>query len=387
MAAPGLLSLCSQMGALAYFAREHGPSAVLTFQTMLSMWAWTFVLAAGMDRAGRGFARTSEGLGAYAFRWRRRLVIGCVLGAAAGAGAGTQWIGGSLLWMVYGASLAACSMGYAGREWLLARGAALAVNKALSAAFVVGIAAMVLLGVLRAPFGWIAMLWFVPHAATWIAVCYRMGLFSVQNEPGSGLSYNSNWRDERPYGLQALGHVAATSIDLVIVQIFLTVPHEALRYIVYSRMVSVAFMVSVNFASVHVRGAVESRGSAWRGFFLKCAATHAGCALLAVCGLWVVGPVFMKLWLGVDGLVISGSECAGLACAAFARSACEAGMQTLSGTEHQGGALSAFGGYAAGLATLAVMMAFGLSPFLALAAAWGLPAIALLSWVAVRGGK
>lgn len=383
MAAPGLLSVASQMGAMAYFARAHGPSEVVAFQTMLSLWAWTFVCALGMDRAGRAFAASASGLGDFASRWRGRLATGVLAGAAVGAAAGFQWTGGALAWSAYGAGLLACSVGYAGREWLFARGEVLVANRSLTMAFLVAILAMCILALAGAPFGIVAAFWFLPHVALWMLICRRMGLFSAQ--PEELMVAGSQAREERPYAMQALGHVATASLDVVLAQALISDPVQVLRYIVYSRLVSAAFMFSVNFAAVYVKGAVNSEGALWRAYFAKSALVHAVFAVAAVSCLAFVGPEFVKLWLGMGGVGISGRETAALALAGLARAVCEAGMQMLSGAARAQGARWVSAGYFAGLCALGAGLTAGWSPFGTLALSWAAPAAFLLAWVLVRG--
>lgn len=383
MLAPALLSVASQAGALAYFSRHYGVAEVLSFQSMLSLWAWTLVLAFGMDRSARGFAVSHAGLSEFAARWRTRLIMGSLLGAALGAALGGSWSGGPWAWGAYGAALVACAMGFAGREWMYAKGEVTEVNKSLSTAFIVAMLLQGALAWMDAPFGLVALCWFAPHLMMWMGASARLGLFDRTRAAGPYKWGTS--QQEWPYGLQALGHVALGSMDVVVSKAMMASAPEALRFVIYSRLAFVAFMVSANVAATFVSRSVHSSGKAWKVVFFKCTAVHAGCSMVVVAFFAVAGPVVTRAWLGHE-LTLGVFDAAWLAAAGLGRSVSEAGMQTLSGSKRYGGALSSFGGSTAGLALFAVLLAWSsLGAFAALGISWCVPSLALLCWVMIKG--
>lgn len=381
MLAPALLSVISQFTAVAYFSRHNSIGEVIAFQAMLSLWSWTLVLGFGMDRRARGFAQSLDGLGAYAVLWRLRLIWGSVLGALCGALLGVRGVAGPWVWGAYGAALVACAMGFSGREWMYAQGEVKRVNQGLSFAFVMAIVSQGVLAWMGAPFGLIALCWFVPHVILWMKASTRLGLFR-----GGTLSGNLRRESSQvPYGLQALGHVALCSLDVVLANLLMVSESEVFRFVIYSRLAFAAFMVSANFAAAFVSESIHCSGKAWRKVFLKCAAVHCAWAILGVMFLAAVGPMLTHLWLGQE-LVIHGGELVGLAWAGVSRSVSEAAMQTMSGPHRTTGALSSFVGSALGLTVFGLLITWGaVGAFTALAIAWSLPSLIVLGWVALRG--
>jgi hypothetical protein len=380
--APAVLSVISQFAALAFFARSGGAQRALDFQTMLSLWAWTLVGAFGLDRAARAFAIDPKGFGWYAQLWRLRLAMLCAALAGIGAWMGSSEPEGLMAWAAFGLCVGLCSMGFSAREWMLARGEAVSVSKAQSCAFLGAGFGMALLAVAGAPLEWIALCWFAPHAAIWMGLCAKWGLFTEKPNASEldgkkkgfwGAGYGS-------FGFQSMGHVALCSLDVVMVKAWLG-PHDAFVYAIYSRLAFAAFLASTAFGSVFVGRAQKAVGVGWTKEFVACALMHAGFALSSVCVLALAGSWITKLWLG-ESLELGMASLLMLGLACLARSVAESAMQTISGSVMQGGALAAAAGSALGLALFASVVLTGwASPMSGLAMAWAAPALGFLVWV------
>lgn len=384
MALPALLAAASQFGSIALVSRWGGVGAVLLLQSMMSLWAWNGVVALGWDKAARGLALPGVPLGAYAHGWRRRLAVNGVLGALLGAAAGASWGGGVGAWSAFGVALGVCGMGWAAREWLFAQGRLADVGQALCAGFVLGAAATGALAWAQAPGGWVCVAWFLPHAAIWMFMCARMGLFRATPARDGGHEGDAPVADARSqpqvaYGLQAAGHVALVSFDVVIARQLL-LPADAYVYVVYSRLAFAAFIVSVTFGAHFIRQAIRSGPAGWARSFWPCAGVHGGFAACAVSVLAVAGPWITRIWLGGHGLGLPAADLALLAVGCAGRALCESAMQTLSGAPLQRVALSSFAGAALGLAVFWACLAFGLCrPMAALALAWFIPGATLVA--------
>lgn len=387
MVIPGLLMLASQVGGVGYVARTYGHAEIVSFQTMLSLWAWTAVVSMGLDRRARLFSISLDGLADYKARWQTRFLMCSVAAVAVGWILGTHWQGGVWTWIAYCLGLVACSLSLAVRDWMYAEGEVLKVNKIISLGFFSAMVCMAALAWIHASFGLIALAWFAPHVFIWLRLALRKGLF-LKTSGRSGVQkkiLDSEDRSEVWYGLQSVGNVALSSIDVLIVGWLAGDQSVLLKYTIYSRLSFAAFMFSVNCSAIFVGQSVRLAGLAWRGVFFRCVGVHLIFGLLGMLVLGLMGPALIKLWLG-ETLMLSHSELGFMTMAVFFRSFCEAGSQTFAGKLHVVGAKVSFCCGVLGLLVFYLSIQAGLGAFEALALAWAFPSVGILGWSLKVGG-